>query len=56
MIICMRDAFVKKFLNFSNKISADVRVIYSLTSALLWHKKATVFSGFFISLRAMGAL
>ena len=51
MIICMRDAFVKKFLNFSNKISADVRVIYSLTSALLWHKKATVFSGFFMFAR-----
>lgn len=37
MIVCMRDAFVKKFLIFSNKISADARVIYSLTSALLWH-------------------
>lgn len=37
MIICMRDAFVKKFLIFLNKISADVRAIYSLTSALLWH-------------------
>ena len=37
MIICMRDAFVKKFLNFSNKISADVRVNYSLTTTLLWY-------------------